>query len=334
VTLVSEKLVLAETTQKQHQTQHKLYLYEPDSFVPLAQVENEWDKEDDNSVPDLLNSTYNDPALNQMLQEARNDPFIWRAHVLPLHKRLRQQMGLKDTAPRRQALTSRILYYHTDHLGTPRELTNTDGQIVWATTYKAWGATQRIDYPPILHIVQDGNTLQQQWVEQNRYERPTQNLRFQGQYFDQETGLHYNRFRYYDPDCGRFVSQDPIGLDGGDNLYQYAPNPIEWIDILGLAKISARTKNKVSEENARFFGRNRCEACGVDTIPAQKSTRGVTPPSNEAQYDHIIPDSKGGANTEDNTQLLCRKCNRSFSDKNKPNFKMLNRILKFLNLGG
>ncbi len=61
-----------------------------------------------------------------------------------------------------------------------------------------------------------------------------QSLRFQGQYFDVETGLHYNRFRYYDPDCGRFVSQDPIGLKGGNNLYQYAPNPGGWVDPLGL----------------------------------------------------------------------------------------------------
>jgi len=61
-----------------------------------------------------------------------------------------------------------------------------------------------------------------------------QNLRFQGQYFDQETGLHYNRFRYYDPDIGRFVSQDPIGIEGGENVYQYAPNPIRWTDPRGL----------------------------------------------------------------------------------------------------
>ena len=59
--------------------------------------------------------------------------------------------------------------------------------------------------------------------------------RLPGQYFDDETGLHYNLFRYYAPECGRFVSQDPIGLRGGLNLYQYAPNPIRWIDPLGLA---------------------------------------------------------------------------------------------------
>ncbi|MCQ6463566.1 RHS repeat-associated core domain-containing protein, partial [Vibrio parahaemolyticus] len=61
-----------------------------------------------------------------------------------------------------------------------------------------------------------------------------QPLRLPGQYFDDETGLHYNLFRYYAPECGRFVSQDPIGLKGGINLYQYAPNPLSWIDPLGL----------------------------------------------------------------------------------------------------
>lgn len=59
--------------------------------------------------------------------------------------------------------------------------------------------------------------------------------RFQGQIYDNETGLHYNRFRYYDPDAGRFISHDPIGLLGGDNQFQYAPNSVLLIDILGLA---------------------------------------------------------------------------------------------------
>uniref|UniRef100_UPI0025AA4AC5 RHS repeat-associated core domain-containing protein n=1 Tax=Providencia stuartii TaxID=588 RepID=UPI0025AA4AC5 len=63
-----------------------------------------------------------------------------------------------------------------------------------------------------------------------------QNLRFQGQYFDKETGLHYNTFRYYAPDLGRFTQQDPIGLMGGLNLYQYAPNPLTWMDPWGWAK--------------------------------------------------------------------------------------------------
>ncbi len=60
------------------------------------------------------------------------------------------------------------------------------------------------------------------------------NLRFQGQYFDQESGLHYNRHRYYNPNTGQFTQQDPIGLLGGLNNYQYANNPIQWVDPFGL----------------------------------------------------------------------------------------------------
>ena len=58
-----------------------------------------------------------------------------------------------------------------------------------------------------------------------------------GEYYRHETGLHYNRYRYYDPRVGRFVSKDPISYAGGLNLYAYAPNPVEWIDPLGLARI-------------------------------------------------------------------------------------------------
>jgi RHS repeat-associated protein len=106
----------------------------------------------------------------------------------------------------------KLYYFHTDQIGTPLEMTDREGQIVWQATYKAWGAVERLD----VNVVE-------------------QNLRFQGQYFDDETGLHYNTFRYYDPEVGRFITQDPIGLFGGDNLYRYVENPIGWIDVLGLA---------------------------------------------------------------------------------------------------
>ena len=55
----------------------------------------------------------------------------------------------------------------------------------------------------------------------------------QGQCLDRETGLHYNTFRYYDADLGAFTTPDPIGVLGGLNLHQYAPNPISWIDLWG-----------------------------------------------------------------------------------------------------
>ncbi|EFN2600158.1 type IV secretion protein Rhs, partial [Escherichia coli] len=68
------------------------------------------------------------------------------------------------------------------------------------------------------------------------FEQP---LRLPGQYYDEETGLHYNLFRYYAPECGRFISQDPISIRGGLNLYRYAPNPLRWIDPWGLTAIDA-----------------------------------------------------------------------------------------------
>jgi RHS repeat-associated protein len=71
--------------------------------------------------------------------------------------------------------------------------------------------------------------------------RTEQPLRYPGQYADQGTGLHYNTFRYYDPEIGRFISHDPIGLAGGKNLYSYAPNPESWRDPLGWAAGDAVT---------------------------------------------------------------------------------------------
>ncbi|VAW62671.1 Rhs-family protein [hydrothermal vent metagenome] len=91
------------------------------------------------------------------------------------------------------------------------------------------------------------------------------NLRFQGQYFDSETGLHYNRFRYYDPNCGRFINQDPIGLAGGNNNYLYVPNPTGWVDPFGLkAKdcpypkdySTASTVNRSAKYNSERDARN------------------------------------------------------------------------------
>ena len=66
------------------------------------------------------------------------------------------------------------------------------------------------------------------------YKDAHQPFRLQNQYFDEETGLHYNLFRYYEPEVGRFVNQDPIGLLGGENLYWFAPNVFNWLDLFGL----------------------------------------------------------------------------------------------------
>ncbi len=104
-----------------------------------------------------------------------------------------------------------VYHYHLDHLGTPQELSDQYGKIVWKARYKTYG---NVAYKEVDEV--------------------ENNIRFQGQYFDEESGLHYNRHRYYDPNIGQFTTQDPIGLLGGVNNYQYAPNPTGWIDPFGL----------------------------------------------------------------------------------------------------
>jgi RHS repeat-associated protein len=104
-------------------------------------------------------------------------------------------------------------------------VTDGEGRIEWSADYSAWGEKQ---YSLPLN------------ADEAAQIRTDCAIRFQGQYFDAETGLHYNTFRYYDPGCGRFISPDPINIHGGLNLYQYAPNAANWIDPWGWACFAAK----------------------------------------------------------------------------------------------
>jgi RHS repeat-associated protein len=121
-----------------------------------------------------------------------------------------------------------IYHYHCNHLGTPQELTNQDGDVIWLSYDRAWGGSFETIYKP---------QFIDNWAIN---ESELQPFKFQGQSLDVETGLHYNRFRYYDSDVGMFISRDPIGLLGGSNVFQYAPNPVMWIDPWGLACLEAK----------------------------------------------------------------------------------------------
>jgi RHS repeat-associated protein len=125
----------------------------------------------------------------------------------------------------------KVMYFHTDLNGAPEELTDENGKILWECSFQLWGKRiHEIEHIPI-----------------------QQNLRYQGQYLDRETGLHYNTFRYYDPDIGRFTQPDPIGLLGGFNLYQYAPNGLTWIDPWGLSCGSDAVKLRKNMQNKRYL---------------------------------------------------------------------------------
>lgn len=103
-------------------------------------------------------------------------------------------------------------YFHNDHLGTPQQLTDKDGNLTWKANYETFGNTR----------VDSASTINNP-------------LRFAGQYFDPETNTHYNWQRDYLPEVGRYQQWDPIGLAGGVNMYAYAiSNPVKYIDPFGL----------------------------------------------------------------------------------------------------
>jgi len=105
-----------------------------------------------------------------------------------------------------------VCYYHNNHLETPVSMTDGSGNVVWKADYKPFGKAE----------VSSASTV-------------VNDFRFPGQYYDSETGLHYNWNRYYDPSIGRYLTADPIGLLGGVNLYSYVEgNPINSIDPHGL----------------------------------------------------------------------------------------------------
>ena len=107
-------------------------------------------------------------------------------------------------------------YFHCDQIGIPREKTDIHGNLLWYGEYTSWGRLKK---------------------DERVYQNAHQPFRLQNQYYDSETGLHYNYFRYYDSETGRFVSQDVIGLVGGENFYQFSPNTQSWIDPLGLKEL-------------------------------------------------------------------------------------------------
>jgi RHS repeat-associated protein len=207
-------------------------------------------------------------------------------------------------------------YYHCDHLGTPTEMTDCDGNMSWAAKHKAWGAAKV--------AISDA-------AEKAGIKNP---FRFQGQYFDEETGLHYNRYRYYDPHSGRFVSKDPIGLAGGTNSHAYAPNPLQWVDPLGLTSkggcygtfYRGDSRGGVSwmrSHGARSSGYlsavQQTERLNQDGVMKQHAFDSVTPAS---PYISVTTDPKvaeffatNGGSTTGTVYTLKIKCGRAKQNK-------------------
>jgi RHS repeat-associated protein len=142
--------------------------------------------------------------------------------------------------PQTQPAAPHGLYYlHPNHLNTPQVITDENQQIVWEVDYRPFGQTT---------------------ITTNTVDNP---LRFPGQYFDNETGLHYNYFRDYDPTTGRYIESDPIGLEGGINDFEYVhSNPVAWTDPYGLIRTghpkgfttTDAYRRKAQSAGAQIFG--------------------------------------------------------------------------------
>ena len=259
------------------------YLYEPDSFVPLAKLESaahvqrpEHKAIHPKKVASLLKTAQTD-------SEQKEAP----AQVSQAQEAIESEASVE--AVKEKVKDFSVYYYHCDQIGAPQELTDEQGHIVWAAEYKVWGRTEPLRLSATGTDDPDPYDLNRFWPGGPRdlkarsssttqaLNQVEQNLRFQGQCHDHESGLHYNRFRYYDPQTGRFVHQDPIGLEGGENPFWYAPNPFYWSDVFGL---------------------KRKKTCGCHADPCGLAPHGSQPsprPSGQQSH-HTIQDKWAQAN--------------------------------------
>ncbi|MCQ5595587.1 RHS repeat protein, partial [Escherichia coli] len=202
-------------------------IYQPGSFTPLIRVETatgEQAKTQRRSLADTLQQSGGEdggsvvfpPVLVQMLDRLESEILAdrvseesrrWLASCGLTVEQIQNQMDPVYTPARK------IHLYHCDHRGLPLALVSTEGATEWCAEYDEWG-----------NLLNEENPHQLQQL-----------IRLPGQQYDEESGLYYNRHRYYDPLQGRYITQDPIGLKGGWNFYQYTLNPVQYIDSMGLA---------------------------------------------------------------------------------------------------
>ncbi|MET9376058.1 putative T7SS-secreted protein [Streptomyces sp. NPDC002992] len=147
---------------------------------------------------------------------------------------------LTQTERRTDSTDERFFAIVTDLIGTPTELVDESGTLAWRTRATLWGTTT--------------------WTRDATAYTP---LRFPGQYFDPESGLHYNYFRYYDPESARYLSPDPLGLAPADNPVTYVHNPHTWSDPLGLGPCPPKGERDNPFEHRADAEKAAFEAAGV-----------------------------------------------------------------------
>jgi len=143
---------------------------------------------------------------------------------------IQETVWLKDM-PVAVLTGNRHYFVYADHLNSPRTITDPTGKVVWRWNSDPFGITDTNAKHG--HEGHHAKGIDEDVDHDGR--AFVYNLRFPGQYYDQETGLHYNAFRDYDPSTGRYIESDPIGLAGGVNTYAYVSNnPLRYTDPSGL----------------------------------------------------------------------------------------------------
>ncbi|WP_419210566.1 RHS repeat domain-containing protein [Providencia manganoxydans] len=150
----------------------------------------------------------------------------------------------------------KLHYVVTDHQGTPREMFTENGVASWAGRLNTWGQLAFWES-------REGRA-------ENDPNYIDCHFRFAGQFEDNETGLYYNRFRYYDKDSGQCISPDPIGLLGGLNPYGYVHDPVGWVDPFGLCSTS-KLDGASGENKTRFLVDAKGQVLDLDYFRSLKN---------------------------------------------------------------
>ncbi|WP_342721237.1 RHS repeat-associated core domain-containing protein [Acidovorax sp. FHTAMBA] len=226
-----EGMRLLQESRGQHTS---TYIYEPDSYVPLARIDGSGSVEPHPAAAHALSAGGDASEGKQASIPTTNPGWSDRFNAGAAANDGSTNTPATAHAKTAATQTAQVYYFHTQPNGLPEELSDNNGHLVWTAQYSTWGSTVREEWQSYDEAGRPVQRLEQQSASQTV--QIQQNLRMQGQYLDRETGLHDNTFRYYDADLGTFTTPDPIGLLGGLNLHQYAPNPISWIDPWGWAR--------------------------------------------------------------------------------------------------
>ncbi|MEP8506488.1 RHS repeat-associated core domain-containing protein [Escherichia coli] len=217
------------------------------------------------------------PVLVQMLDRLESEILAdrvseesrrWLASCGLTVEQMQNQMDPVYTPARK------IHLYHCDHRGLPLALVSTEGATEWCAEYDEWG-----------NLLNEENPHQLQQL-----------IRLPGQQYDEESGLYYNRHRYYDPLQGRYITQDPIGLKGGWNLYTYPLSPVNSMDPLGLYEFKSK--------NIDDIGIFALAMCNGESINENKEYGGLIC-KKQGEYFPMNPIS---SNDNDSVDLRNIKC--------------------------